>query len=380
MARSIFGLGVGNHAIDMISQIVHNAVGGRSNEGKFEQLLEFAPDGMVGVDHLGAVVVMNRQAESMFGYARRELIGQPVERLVPERFRHEHRRHRSVYAKDPHTRPMGAGRLLFGLRKDGTEFPAEISLSSIQTETGALTMTAIRDVAARLRAEAHAQEELHRRAIVAAMLTAEEAERSRIATELHDDTVQVLTASLLMLDRIAEAVLPYGDADVGSLIARARTTVEEATERTRRLTFELRPAVLHERGIAQALRAILEHAGEEIGAEISVVAPDERFDSSLEELVYRTVQEAVANIRKHSHATHITVSVDRLTDRLAGVIADNGQGFDVAAAIDPSTRILHMGMHAMIERVRMAGGSIHVDSHRGGGTRIVFQVPLSHVA
>ncbi len=346
-------------------------------EHDFERLLEFAPDGMVGVDASGAIVVVNHQAALMFGYEPVELIGSPVERLVPERFRRAHRNHRSGYSKDPQTRPMGAGPPLFGLRKDGTEFPAEISLSSIRTGAGVLTMTAIRDITDRLLPGARAQAELHRRAIVGAMLAAEEAERSRIATALHDDTVQVLAAALVVLDRVAQMVERYGDADVDALIRNARCVVNEANERTRRLTFELSPAVLHERGIAGAISAIVEQAGSEIGAEVSVTAPDERFDWSLEEVVYRTVREAVANIRKHSHAHRITVIVERRRDRLAGIVADDGRGFDVAAATDPSSQHLHMGMHSMIERVRMAGGTIHIDSCRTDGTRIAFEVPVS---
>jgi two-component system sensor histidine kinase DevS len=352
---------------------------GRSDaaERKFEQLLEFAPDAMVGVESAGKIVVFNRRAELMYGYTRHELIGHPVERLVPERFRRGHRGHRAAYAWNPRARPMAAGLSLFGLRKDRTEFPAEISLANIDTEAGTLTMAAIRDITERLRAEARVEEALHRQAILEAILKAEAAERARIASALHDDTVQVMTASSVMLDRVAQAVQRYADADVATLIARARTVVEDATERTRRLTFELRPAVLHELGIRDALTAIVQQAGEEIGAEVSVIAPTDRFDWPLEELVYRTVQEAVANIRKHSQAHQITVSVERRGDRLAGVVADDGCGFDVAAATDPSTQILHMGLNAMIERVRMAGGSISVDSRAIRGTRITFDLPVS---
>lgn len=353
--------------------------GGRSDaaERKFQQLLEFAPDAMVGTDGSGGIVVVNRQAELMFGYGRHELIGQPVERLVPERFHRDHRHHWAAYTRDPRSRPMGAGLSMVGVRKDGGEFAAEISLSSIQTEAGTLAMAAIRDITERLRAEAQAEEQLHRRAIVAAIIEAEAAERARIATALHDDTVQVMIASLVMLGRVAEAVQRYGDEDVQALIDKARSVLEEATERTRRLTFELRPAVLHELGIAHALTAIVEQAGEEIGAEVSVSAPAERFDWAVEELVYRTVQEAVANIRKHSQAHHITLSAEHLGDRLTVVVADDGCGFDVAAATDPSSHVLHMGMHAMIERVRMAGGSICVDSYPTRGSRISFELPLS---
>jgi signal transduction histidine kinase len=189
-----------------------------------------------------------------------------------------------------------------------------------------------------------------------------------------------MTASSVMLDRVAQAVQRYADADVATLIAKARTVVEDATERTRRLTFELRPAVLHELGIRHALTAIAEQTGEEIGAEVSVIATTERFEWPLEELVYRTVQEAVVNIRKHSQAHKITVLVERRGDRLHAVVADDGCGFDVAAATDPSSQILHMGLNAMIERVRMAGGSVSVDSRHTQGTRVSFELPISRRA
>ncbi|MDX6522792.1 MAG: hypothetical protein QOI17_305 [Gaiellales bacterium] len=356
----------------------HAAGGGGSNaaERKFQQLFQFAPDAMVAADSSGAIVVVNRPAELMFRYQRDELIGRPVEQLVPERLRGVHRRHRATYALDPRTRPAGGRPPIYGLRKDGSEFAAEVSLSSIHTEEGTLMMAAIRDITERLRAEARAEEELHRRAIVAAILEAEAAERARIASSLHDDTVQVMTASLVMLDRVAEAVRGYGDADVQALIDGTRKVVEGATERTRHLTFELRPAVLHESGISSALEEIVQQAGEAIGAEVSVSAPAERFDWTVEELVYRTVQEAVANIRKHSQARHITVTVERLDDGLKGVVADDGCGFDVATATDSSSQVLHMGMNTMIERVRMAGGSILVDSGPERGSRVSFHLPL----
>jgi PAS domain S-box-containing protein len=331
---------------------------------------------MVGVDGSGGIVVVNRAAELLFGYGWDELVGRPVERLVPERFRGVHRRHRARYAHRFCSLSAGGRPLVFGLRKDGSEFAAEVSLSSVQTEEEVLMMAAIRDVTERLRVEARAGEEVHRRAIVAATLEAERAERARIASSLHDDTVQVMTASLVMLDRVAEAVRRYGDADVQALINSTRTVVEGATERTRHLTFELRPAVLHESGIASALEEIVQQAGEAIGAQVSVSAPAERFDWTVEELAYRTVQEAVANIRKHSQAHHITVTVERLDDELRGVVADDGCGFDVSAATDPSAQVLHMGMNAMIERVRMAGGSILVDSCPARGSRISFHLPL----
>jgi signal transduction histidine kinase len=185
-----------------------------------------------------------------------------------------------------------------------------------------------------------------------------------------------MTATLLAMDRVAMVARKTENPRLADAIATARATLEEATDRTRRLMFELRPAILHERGLRPALELLADQTAREADAKARVECRVGRYERAVEELVYRTVQEALANVRKHARPRRISVKLAEDGDRLAGEVRDDGRGFDVEAARMRPDAALHLGLDALTERVRAVGGEASISSAPGEGTRVAFAVPL----
>ncbi len=342
----------------------------RKHEKHFEALLDSAPDAVVIVDTAGRICYANRQTESLFGYERSELLDRPVEMLVPERFRERHFAERDGYLADPQPRPIGAGLELAGRHKDGSEFAADISLSGVETSDGRLVAAFVRDVSDR-KARTEVERDLAtRRAVLTHLVSAGEDERRRIAADIHDDSIQVVTAAGMRLEILERSI---SDPAQLALLAPLQQTIALAISRLRHLVFELRPPALDLEGLGPALRMYLDVADEQTSTSYNL---DDRLVSQPPEasrvILYRIAQEVLSNVRKHAGAENATVT---LAERDGGYyvrVVDDGVGFPLGEA---GPRPGHLGVAAIRERAELAGGWLRIRSESGAGTTVEFWVP-----
>ena len=230
------------------------------------------------------------------------------------------------------------------------------------------------DITDRVRAEQalHASES-RRQMVLEEMLHGEEAERARIAMALHDDTIQVMTAALILLDRVERAVTSGSVQHLAAAVRETRNTLAQAVERTRRMTFELRPPLLETQGLGPALRDLTDQVSREGAFTVELDLRVGRHPFVIEDLAYRTVSESLANARRHSMATCVRVRIADTEEHLVGRIADDGRGFEVDGSMLPGAR---MGLDAMRERVALAGGRLEIRSTPGSGATVAFAIPL----
>jgi PAS domain S-box-containing protein len=342
-------------------------------------VVESSPDAIVTTDPEGIIRSWNPGAERIYGYTAAEALGRSITLL--EIF--ERREGWSALWRGVAAGERNLERETIRRRKDGGRVEMWLTIARVCDDDGSVVAISEigRDVTTRRREErrierALRESERRRRQVVASMLHAEEVERSRIATELHDDTVQVMTASLMAMDRVALVAQRNGSVQLEAAVSVARAALEEATDRTRRLMFELRPAVLLRDGLLAAIRVLAQQAARETGARARVRGVVGRYDHSVEELVYRSVQEALANVRKHAQPDSISVTLAERRGVIWAEICDDGLGFDVVDAGSRPQAALHLGLDALHERIRAVGGSVHVDSSPGKGTCVSLGVPV----
>jgi PAS domain S-box-containing protein len=389
---------------------IRNVTARKKVESHVKALLEAAPDAMVITDQRGKIVLVNAQAERLFGYTRDELLGQRVEALIPARFRAAHPKHRTAYFDAPRPRPMGVGGIeLFGLRKDGTEFPAEISLSPLQTGDGVLAITAIRDIAERRRGEEE-RAKLHRQleATLAELETAygKAKELERIKAQFFANVSHELRTPLALILGPADKLLssdlqaePRRDVEVISRNARTLLKhVNDLLDVTKLESGKMRLEASEE-DVAHVVRVVASHF-ESLAAEREIAYAVEAPPSALASVDVEKLQRVLFNLLSNAFkfvppGGRVRCTLRPGSDEGAALhrgfrieVADSGPGIPAAQreavfarfsrGDDDTTRRVGgtgLGLAIAKEFAELHGGWIEVGDSPEGGALFTLHVP-----
>lgn len=362
-------------------------------KSQFETFLETVPDAMVVVDHHGRIVMLNSRTERLFGYLRDQLLGVQVEVLVPERYRGSHSEHRAGYSAAPTVRPMGTAQELYGSRKDGSEFPVEISLSPVETEHGLLVASAIRDITDRKRAEAQRASLIREHA---ARAEAEAANRSKdeflamLSHELRNPLGAVVSA-VAVLDKIGAQDEPALKARaiirrqagrlsrmLDDLLDIARLQTGKIVLTTQRLDLgdlvRRSPATLRDAGPLDHHEVTADCAPVWVQADPARV--EQVFDNLMLNAIKFTPENGRVRVRVHGDGSEAVVEVsDSGVGMSADVVARVFELFTQGSDMSGRKGGLGIGLAVVRRRVEQHGGSVEAHSD-GPGRGSAFWVRL----
>jgi two-component system, chemotaxis family, CheB/CheR fusion protein len=342
------------------------------SEVNLRALMECTPQFVVGVNANQNIVFATGSIEKTFGYRPEELIGKPLQILIPENARERYAGHQNAYFLDMQSRPMGIGLDLEARRKDGTTLPVEIALSVIDTPEGTIAVAFGDDVTERRRIELVAQTHAQQiQALAAGLMTAQEEERRRVSRELHDQICQQLGSLAMEIGEFTKQPLPQ---ETRSRLRAFQGRVVATAEESRHIAYRLHPSILDDLGVVASLQSLCNAFSSEIkvAVELSTIDLPRSVPRELASCLYRVAQESLQNVSKHASARHVWFALTSRNNTLTLSIADDGVGFNLEAVKGRGG----LGLVSMEERARLVRAKLSIRSQPGHGTRIALEVPL----
>jgi PAS domain S-box-containing protein len=326
------------------------------SEEQIRAILDATADAVVTIDILGRIATFNRAAERIFGYAANEVIGENVTVLIPPQERVGRYGYKATATRSYASRLIGRSHEISGRRKDGSIFPIQLSVNSVEG----------RDLFVGVARDMTEHKALQKEIIDVAML-----EQRRIGQELHDGTQQELTGLGLLAASLAESLCRNNAAAASQVAGRVARGIELCNQRVRSLARGMVPVPIDREGLMTALAELARQTTEIHGIPCGFECPSPvEIDNDNEAThLYRIAQEAVSNATRHAKASAIWIRLEQVDGRLILEVQDSGIGLQPVAKSGKG-----VGLRLMEHRCSMIGGNFAIDPRPDGGTCIVCSV------
>ena len=342
-------------------------------EEKFQNLLELIPQPLMMVNEQDRIIMANSQIEQLFGYSQPELLGWRVEYLLAKQCHDPDRQYRASAVAELPGSARNMPLNLFGLHRDGNEFPVEVNINRLTQEADPLLLITLYDLTQRQQEEAglrRSNEQL--RELSARLQSVREQERTHISRAIHDELGQTLTGlkmDLAWLQGHLNQPLPV-------LLEKTRVMsdlIDTLVQRVRQISTELRPAIL-DLGLVATIEWQLQEFQSRTRIEGKLIsAPEETtLDNEGSTTVFRIFQEILTNVIRHAQATQVEVILEETAAFLTLQVQDNGRGMTEGEIHSPKS----IGLLGMQERARLRGGQVQFQGVQGKGTRVTVRLPL----
>ena len=339
-------------------------------------IIETAMDAIVSVDEAHHIVLFNPAAEKLFQVSKADAMGKNLDSLLPEPSRAMHHRQvREFGETGASLRGMGHLGAIYARRADGQTFPADIAISALQTQSGRIYTSVIRDISERVEAERRRRLDEERMCgLTSHLQSVREEERARIANEIHDELGGLLTGIKMDLRFLAKR-LPADQGSAQDKLTELTALTESAIQTVRKISTDLRPSVLDNLGLLPAIewQAKEFQRRMDIKCQLSIDAPDLELTGDQTTAIFRIIQESLTNVARHAQASRVRLSVERLDDELIVSIRDDGVGIEPNAILS----INSFGLLGMFERARQFGGTVTITGSPAQGTLVSLVFPLA---